>query len=73
MTLLDETQLGEFIDFLDSIGVTLCKWGSQSERYWAIGDSDTTREKLLAEYFGIDLDKVEQEKAAILEHLRAQQ
>ena len=47
------------------------------EDEWELGDEivrySYNTERLLAEFFGIDLDKVEQEKQAMLEELRNEQ
>ena len=63
--------IGEFLEWLDSNGVVLARWNQGSrmdnDELTPIG---TTTEKLLAEFFNIDLNKVEKEKQAILEYQR---
>jgi len=63
----DKSQLlGEFIDlFLPSKGITLCIL--HDENYYPANQSV---EKLLAEFFKIDLGKVEKERRAMLAELR---
>jgi len=63
--------IGEFLEWLgDEKGYFICTYGDNAEfpqLPFLISDS---RERLLAEFFGIDLDKVEKEKRALLEELR---
>lgn len=66
----DSQTIGTFLDWLRSgrvPRVTLCVMDDSSERY---RPSYTSIEKLLAEYFEIDLNKVEEERRAILEGIR---
>jgi hypothetical protein len=69
---LDEgNKIGEFLDWLvHEKGITLAEW---DERDRLMPANTGGFERLLADYFGIDLDKVEAEKLAILKHLRASQ
>lgn len=62
-------EIGEFLDWLACVkGLDLCRYdGEKTERWWPAG---ITAEKLLAEYFGIDLNKAEEEKRAILAQMR---
>lgn len=64
--------LSEFIDWLDQNGMRICR---PSESEWAHGGAYDaiveTPEVLLAQYFGIDLTKVEEERRKILEIQRA--
>lgn len=63
--------IGEFLEWAQGQGLHLCEqvevnsWGSQ--QYMPVSKSIET---LLAEHFGIDLKKAEQEKRAILATLR---
>lgn len=65
--------LSNFVDWLGSSGYAICTFeetpGYPKEQWISIRKS---YEKLFAEYFGIDLKKVEQEKRAVLESLRNQ-
>lgn len=67
----DQSQaIGEFIDeFLPSKGIHLCATDPESSRtsYWPIHTPIT---RLLAEFFGIDEDRLEAEKRQILEMQR---
>jgi len=62
--------IGEFLDWLQNErGITLAEYGSglNNQHLYPIYK---TIEKILAEYFEIDLDKVEQERRAMLDVLR---
>lgn len=71
----DESQaIGEFIE---SSGYRLCEWSEEAD-LCDCGDYIPgyvpvagTIETILAKYFKIDLDKIEQEKRAMLEALRS--
>jgi hypothetical protein len=71
-------QIGEFIRWLtDEKKIVFATWHNENEedeeeegRLWPEPMGDAAIEKLLAEFFHIDLNKVEQEKRAILEDLR---
>jgi hypothetical protein len=57
----------EFIKWLNEIKkIHLCKYGER-DLLWPI---TTSTEKLLAEYFELDLNKIEQERKQILENMR---
>lgn len=59
---------GEFIDWLrDDLGLELCHYHGRSESYHP--DSRTVNE-LLALFFDIDLEKIEQEKEQMLSEVR---
>jgi hypothetical protein len=66
-------QIGEFLEWLQSNEVLLCRFdarmGKEGE-YWPINQRI---ENLLAEFFEIDLAKVEKERRAILEWLQHEQ
>lgn len=57
---------GEFLDWLRSKGFVLAEYDPESEsgRLYPAHFSTTS---LLAEFFGIDINKLEQEKRAVLE------
>ena len=65
--------LGNFYDWLNEQGYEIC--GQNTYAYW---DDDkweyqpihTRPEQLFADFFGIDLDRIEQERRAILEALQ---
>lgn len=59
--------IGEFLEWLNEQGITLCERYKDTEMFYPIVGS---REQLLAEYYGIDLGKVEAEKQAILKDIR---
>lgn len=59
--------IGEFIEFC---GYTLCEY-DEGEPQWR--PVQRSIERLLADYFDIDLDVIEAEKRAMLEALRAAQ
>lgn len=58
--------IGEFVDWLHTQGVTLAHWHNCTQ----LVPHGTPIEKLLARYFEIDLDKIEEEKRAMLAALR---
>jgi len=60
--------IGDFLGWLGEQGIFLCR--SQERGFYPIPE---TTEQLLAKYFNIDLNKVEQEKRAILERLGGEQ
>jgi len=66
----DSQIIGEFIDWLGSQGRAVCYLTGRNPE-WVQWPHST--ERLLAEYFDINLDKVEQEKRQILAELRAGQ
>jgi hypothetical protein len=63
--------IGEFIDWLHEQDMTIAKWEDLEDHddpsLWPYSGSTT---RLLAQFFDIDLDKVEKEKREILEALR---
>lgn len=67
---VEESQAcGEFYDWLQSKGYTLCESDERNpERFWPVHRPITD---LLAERFGIDQEKLEDEKRAMLDELRA--
>lgn len=66
----DESQrIGEFLDWLGEQGIRLARYG-EHDRLWAIHQGP---EALLAGFYGIDLAKIDQERRALLEHLRREQ
>jgi len=60
--------IGDFLDWLSERGIVLCR--PERHHYCPIPE---TAEQLLAQYFQIDLNKVEAEKRVILEKLRSVQ
>lgn len=61
-------KMGAFLDWLEQ-RYELCTRERDSDRLWP---AYFDKERLLAEYFKIDLAKVEQERRALLAHMRAQ-
>lgn len=75
------TAIGGFLEWLDEKGLWLCRSATKEDTRDDDGESTGTREGdllpvykskeiLLAEYFNIDLKKVEKEKRALLESLQ---
>lgn len=61
--------IGNFLEHLQEQGIVLAEWrGSGSTQSLILNHSSI--EYLLAEYFNIDMDKVEKERRALLEYLR---
>lgn len=65
----DTQTVGDFLDWALSAGFHLCTWNDRLEQFDPVHKSV---EQWLAARHGIDLDKVDAEKKAILEHLRRQ-
>ena len=63
----ESNNIGDFLDWLDNKGFLFCKYDKYEESYYPTYP-DT--QKLLAEYFNIDLNKVEQERRALLQWLQ---
>ena len=63
----DSQVIGQFLDSLSERGLTLCEHDDR-DRLWPVNKSI---ERLLADYYEIDLTKVENERRAILNHIRA--
>ena len=65
----------EFIEWLlDKQGLVLGKYGTDEfERKDVLSPTYYSREDLMADFFGIDRNKIEAERRAILEALRAEQ
>lgn len=69
----ESEKIGEFIDWLSRQGIQLCTWVENDRKIITGGDYFPTNmniTELLAQYFDIDLQKIEQEKRAMLEELR---
>lgn len=65
----DQTQaIGEFMDWLADDGVFLARYQEDSKYAWPIHRPITD---LLAEWAGIDQNKIEAEKRQMLEQIRA--
>jgi hypothetical protein len=61
--------IGNFLEHLQERGIVLSEWwGSGVTQSLILHHSSA--EDLLAEYFNIDMDKVEKERRALLEYLR---
>lgn len=65
--LVDHSQIiGEFIDWIEGQGIYLAKWGENDVLY----PYHESIEKLLARFFNIDLEKVDEEKMRLLRWIR---
>jgi hypothetical protein len=66
----DESQsIGNFIDWLHNEGYGICEYEEARDMgEWF--QTHRTIEQLLADYFDIDLDKIEKERTAVLEFVR---
>lgn len=61
-------KIGEFIDWLRSErGIDLTEYNQYEDFHYTTGQRT---DQLLADFFGIDQDKIEAEKRAMLESLR---
>lgn len=65
--------LSDFLDWMNENGIRLCR--NNPDHYWAKGGEyyqiTESYEQLLAQYFNIDLNKVEEERRRILDEQRA--
>jgi len=62
----DKSQcIGEFIEWLNEEGMTVCEWSPGNIDNW--NPTSTSTNRLLARFFEIDLDKLEEEKLAMLD------
>jgi hypothetical protein len=70
----ESNKIGDFIDWLNEIDIVLCKFDEDSERFYSIHQMHSQGiNTLLAQYYGIDLDKVERERRALLDWIREAQ
>lgn len=64
-------KIGDFLDWLRQHSIVLCVYDDGEEAYFDAGMmTDSGINHLLAKYFGIDLDKVEEERKALLQWFR---
>jgi nucleoside-specific outer membrane channel protein Tsx len=63
--------VGDFYNWLDEKGYVLARWEVDGNENDYLGFVHINPQQLLAEFFGIDLDKIESERRAILEELRS--
>ena len=66
--------IGEFLEWLQGKGYVLSFWqdyGEEPHSWSELTPLRKSSEQLLAEYFDVNLDKVEQERKALLEKLRS--
>ena len=63
-------EVSMFLDFLSERGIALCEFCNESGQYQSFHSTSLAKSKLIAEYLGIDYDKMEEEKQALLESLR---
>lgn len=61
-------ELGFFLDWLTSNGIVLAKWHDDIDQLYPAHE---TIQNILARYFDIDMNKVDEERAQILEELRS--
>ena len=71
-------EIGEFLDWMfRETDYVLAKWCEEEcedgQDYYRVHLSDGMINDILAEFFHIDLDKVEQERKALLEWVREEQ
>lgn len=69
----DSNKIGEFIDWLRMNEMDIVEYDERGElRDYPSHTGNVGINNLLAKYFGIDLNKVEQERRALLDWLRSQ-
>jgi hypothetical protein len=67
----ESNKIGEFLEWLtDDNGVTFARWDDNHERWECHSFDYLSINQLLAEYYDIDLDKVEDERRVLLEWIR---
>ena len=62
--------IGQFIEWLQEQEMDICEWTNQTSEFGEFFPTSKTIEQLLAEYFGINLNKAEEERLKILEEYR---
>lgn len=62
--------IGEFLDWASEKGWSLAEWDEDDLHLWPVRKSV---QEILAEYFKIDLVKLEDEKRAMLDEIRSKQ
>lgn len=66
----ESTTIGNFLDWAEEKGYVFCVLDHKYDDYYPI----TKRiEELLADYFGIDLEKAEKERQQMIEEIRKNQ
>jgi len=67
-------QIGEFLDWASDNGYALCSIDDERVGRYSINNTITTarQTKLLAEFYDIDLNKIEEEKEQMINSLRRQ-
>lgn len=65
--IIDEAHsIGQFLDWAEGQGLQLCRFNDRFEEFQPVGHFVD----VIAEYFEIDLSKIEAEKRAMLDKLR---
>jgi len=67
----DSQTIGEFLEYLSDRGISLGSWGVDEWNDHHFSPIHKSVEKILAEYFDIDLNKIGKEKQAILDGIRS--
>ena len=64
--------IGDFLENMEYKGIELAEWGHYFKGApKSLVPIHKSRQTILAEYFGIDLKKLEQEKQQMIEEMRA--
>ena len=66
----DSQNIGEFLEWLSMKGYTICEYVKKEDVYPR--PIRLNREQLLAKYFGVNLERAEQERRKILDMVREQ-
>lgn len=70
----ESNKIGGFLEWLTGEeGAYICKWEEKYESFYTIYTGNNGINQVLAKYYNIDLDKVEQERRALLEWIREAQ
>ena len=64
----DKSQcVGEFLEWLQEQGITLCAWSDEERMYFGAAESTAS---MLSRFFEVDLHRLESEKRAMLDEQR---
>lgn len=65
----DSAVISQFLEWMDESGLVVARWPEEHSEFAELMPVGRNKEKLLADFFGIDLDKVEAERQHILKNL----
>jgi len=66
--------IGEFVDWMrNERGLKICEWSKEYEGHYPVYYGYTGINRLIAEYYEIEYDEMDNERRRLLEWIRAQQ